>query len=70
MNEGVIRRATVGMKEGDTTIIAVMNDIFSPLSKKRVKDLGMTEDEESKFVARLSRLIDSCGRDSSIAVGE
>lgn len=58
------------MKEGDTTIIAVMNDIFSPLSKKRVKDLGMTEDEESKFVGRLSRLIDSCGRDSSIAVGE
>ena len=58
------------MKEGDTTIIAVMNDIFSPLSKKRVKDLGMTEDEESQFVGRLSRLIDSCGRDSSIAVGE
>ncbi|KAG6879255.1 hypothetical protein C0992_004084 [Termitomyces sp. T32_za158] len=69
VTEGVIRSATVGMKEGDTSISAVLNNIFSPLTKKRVKELGLTEEEESRYVARLSREIDGSGRENSIALG-
>lgn len=57
------------MKEGDTTLNAVLNNIFSPLTKKRVKELGLTEEEENRFVARLSREIDGSGRENSIALG-
>jgi len=58
------------MKEDDTTIVAVLNSIFSPLSKKRVKELGMTEEQESRYVNRLSHEIESSGKDGAIANGE
>ncbi|KAG8978523.1 hypothetical protein FRB90_008413, partial [Tulasnella sp. 427] len=45
VTEIVVRNATVGMKEAETTTQAVWNDIFIPLSKKRVKDMGMTDEE-------------------------
>ncbi|KAK0463823.1 P-loop containing nucleoside triphosphate hydrolase protein, partial [Desarmillaria tabescens] len=69
VTEDVIRKATVGMKEAEMSIISVLTDLFSPLSKRRVKELGMGDEEESRYVGRLSRVVDSCGRDSNIAIG-
>lgn len=57
------------MKEAETSLITVLNNLFNPLTKKRVKELALGEEEESKYVARLSREIDSSGRESSIASG-
>ncbi|KAF8211876.1 P-loop containing nucleoside triphosphate hydrolase protein [Mycena galopus ATCC 62051] len=68
VTEGIIRGATVGMKEADTSLISVVNSLFTPLTRKRVKELGLTEAEEIKYVGRLSREVDGCGRESSIAV--
>ncbi|EEB87892.1 hypothetical protein MPER_14559, partial [Moniliophthora perniciosa FA553] len=39
------------------------------MSKKRVKELGISDDAEARYVARLSHEIDACGRESTIAVG-
>ncbi|KAJ7047115.1 P-loop containing nucleoside triphosphate hydrolase protein [Mycena alexandri] len=69
VTEAVIRGATVGMKEADTSLISVLNSLFTPLTRKRVKELALTEAEELKYVGRLSREIDGCGRENSIAVG-
>lgn len=69
MTETVIRKATVGMKEGDVSVLSVINSIFNPLSKKRVKELAMTEEQESRYVARLSHEIESSGKDTTIATG-
>ncbi|KAF8643844.1 hypothetical protein AX16_008861 [Volvariella volvacea WC 439] len=69
VTEPMIRRATVGMKEGDISVLSVLNDLFAPLSKKRVQELGLTDEEEAKYVARLSHAIDGSGRDMSLAIG-
>ncbi|KAK0211032.1 hypothetical protein DFS33DRAFT_1296980 [Desarmillaria ectypa] len=69
VTEDIIRKATVGMKEAEMSVISVLTDLFSPLSKRRVKELGMGDEEESRYVGRLSCVVDSCGRDSSIAIG-
>jgi chromosome transmission fidelity protein 18 len=69
VTEAVIRGATVGMKEADTSLISVLNNLFTPLTRKRVKELALTEAEELRYVGRLSREVDGCGRESSIAVG-
>ncbi|KAF8077688.1 P-loop containing nucleoside triphosphate hydrolase protein [Lyophyllum atratum] len=69
VTESVVRSATAGMKEADTSLTTVLNSLFNPLSKKRIKELALTEEEESKYVARLSRDIDASGRESSIALG-
>ncbi|ESK86737.1 chtf18 protein [Moniliophthora roreri MCA 2997] len=69
VTEGVIRGATGGMKESETSLSSVLNSLFSPMSKKRVKELGISDDAEARYVARLSHEIDACGRESSIAVG-
>ncbi|KAJ7510162.1 P-loop containing nucleoside triphosphate hydrolase protein [Mycena galericulata] len=68
VTEAVIRGATVGMKEADSSMVSVVTSLFTPLTRKRVKELALTEVEESKYVGRLSREIDGCGRESSIAV--
>lgn len=70
MTESVVRRATRGMKEADTTLKTVVNDLFVPLSKRRVKELGLSDEEESRYVSRLSREVDACGKDSTIAIGQ
>ena len=57
------------MKEGDTSLTSVLNNLFSPLSKKRVKELAMGEEEEGRYVARLAQEIDESGKESSIALG-
>jgi chromosome transmission fidelity protein 18 len=57
------------MKEADTTVHSVLNNLFTPLTKKRTMELGLTEEEESQYVHRLSRDIEGAGRDSAIATG-
>ncbi|KAH0830674.1 P-loop containing nucleoside triphosphate hydrolase protein [Lanmaoa asiatica] len=72
-NEGVteelIRRATVGMKEGDVTATAVLNEIFAPLSRKRIRELAMGDMEEARYVSRLSRAIETLNNFHNIANG-
>lgn len=70
VTESVVRKATHGMKEADASQISVLNDLFCPLQRKRVKDLGMTEEEESRYVGRLARTIESTGAPDKVAVGE
>ncbi|OJA12544.1 hypothetical protein AZE42_08143 [Rhizopogon vesiculosus] len=67
VTEPLIRRATVGMKEGDTTISSVTNQIFAPLSRRRVKELGIGEEEEARYVNRLSHSIEGLNNPASIA---
>lgn len=57
------------MKEADATVISVVNNLFNPLSRKRVKELALSDEEEARYVLRLSREIESSGRDSTIASG-
>lgn len=57
------------MKESESSIQTVLDSIFNPLSKKRIKELGLTEQDEGKYVARLYQEIDGCGRESAIATG-
>lgn len=72
-NEGVteelIRRATVGMKEADVTTTAVLNEIFAPLSRKRIRELAMGGMEETRYVNRLSRAIEALNNFPNIANG-
>lgn len=70
VTESVVRKATHGMKEADASQISVLNDLFCPLQRKRAKDLGMTEQEESRYVGRLARSIESTGASDKVAVGE
>lgn len=58
------------MGAADSSVVSVLNSIFNPLSKKRVKELALTDDEESRYVARLSHEIEASGRESGIAVGK
>ncbi|KAJ7709592.1 hypothetical protein B0H17DRAFT_1173775 [Mycena rosella] len=69
VTEAVIRGATVGMKEAETSLVSVLNSLFTPLTRKRVKELALTEADEKMYVGRLSREVDGCGRENSIAVG-
>ncbi|KAJ4475828.1 P-loop containing nucleoside triphosphate hydrolase protein [Lentinula lateritia] len=69
VTEAVVRRSTKGMKEADNSIISALNSLFIPLSKKRAKELGLNDEGESRYVGRISQEIDSCGKDSAIAIG-
>jgi len=70
VTEGVVRKATHGMKEADASQISVLNDLFCPMQRKRVKDLGMTEEQESRYVGRLARCIESTGAPDKVALGD
>lgn len=70
MTEGIIRSATTGMKEAETSLNSVLNNLFNPLTRKRVKELAIGEEDEGKYIARLSREIDASGRENSIATGK
>ena len=50
--------------------LAVLNDLFTPMSRKRAKELGITEDEEAKYVARLCREVEGSGSMDRIAIGK
>ena len=69
MTEPVIRSAAAGMKQGDLTWTTVLNDLFAPMARKRTKDLGLTEDEEAKYVRRLSREVEGTGAMDRVAEG-
>ncbi|KAI9571435.1 P-loop containing nucleoside triphosphate hydrolase protein [Boletus coccyginus] len=69
VSEDLIRRATVGMKEADTTATAVLNEVFAPLSRKRIRELAMGDMEEARYVNRLSRAIEALNNFHNIANG-
>lgn len=64
-----MRRATAGMKEADMSQTTVLNDLFSPMSNKRAKDLGLGEEDLARYVNRLSREVEASGATDKIAVG-
>ena len=70
MTEDVIRAATVGMKEGDSSLSSILNDLFSPLPKRRVKEMGLKEVEEGRYVHRLSSDLDGSGSIDRLALGK
>lgn len=57
------------MKEADTSLASVMSNLFAPLAKKRVKELGMSDIEENRYAARLSTDIDTTGSVDRVAIG-
>lgn len=65
----VIQKAIKGMKEEDTSQVSVLNDLFMPMSRKRAQELGLTEEEEARYVGRLSREIEGSDAMDKIAVG-
>lgn len=58
------------MKEAETSQTVVLNNLFLPMSKKKVQELGLTEEEETKYVTRLSREVEGSGAMDKIAIGE
>jgi len=65
----MVQKATRGIKEADQSFINVLSDMFSPLSKSRVKDLGLTTEEEARYVGRISRGIEATGSLDKVALG-
>lgn len=57
------------MKEADVTTTTVLNEIFIPLSRKRIRDLAMGEMEEARYVNRLSRAVETLNNFPNIANG-
>ncbi|CAG7845866.1 Chromosome transmission fidelity protein 18 [Serendipita indica DSM 11827] len=68
ITEPIVRRATMGMKESEGSFMDVLTDIFTPLSRSRVKDMGLTSEEEQKYVHRLNRSIESTGAVDKVAL--
>lgn len=57
------------MKEAESSFSTTLNSLFVPLAKKRVKELGINEAEENKFVTRLSRDLEDSGSLDRLALG-
>ncbi|CDO76430.1 hypothetical protein BN946_scf184781.g7 [Trametes cinnabarina] len=68
ITESMVRSATQGMKEAEASQMTVLNDLFAPPSRKRAKELGIQEDE-ARFVSRLSREVEGCGSTDKVALG-
>ena len=58
------------MKEGDSSFSSVLNGLFSPIARKRVKELGLSELEENRYVGRLSTDVETSGSVDKVALGE
>ncbi|THH17123.1 hypothetical protein EW146_g3644 [Bondarzewia mesenterica] len=69
VTEQMIRAATVGMKEGDSSFSGALNSLFLPMSKRRVKELGLNEEDENKYVDRIARELEGSGTLDRIALG-
>lgn len=69
VTEPVIRAATVGMKEADASLLSILCDLFAPLPKRRARELGLTEAQEAKYVARLSRDLESSSSLDKVVMG-
>ena len=70
ITEDVVRQATKGVKEAEASFMATLTDLFTPLSKRRVKELGLGETEESRFVSRLSRGVEASGTTDKVITGD
>lgn len=57
------------MKEADANVFGVLTDLFCPMSKKRVKERGLGEADENKYVERLSHALEATGKLDRIAEG-
>jgi chromosome transmission fidelity protein 18 len=58
------------MKEADTTVHAALNSLFAPLTRKRAKELGLSEMDETKYVGRLCQEVEATGKLSTVATGD
>ncbi|KAF8749410.1 P-loop containing nucleoside triphosphate hydrolase protein [Rhizoctonia solani] len=64
VSENDINRATAGMKETESSVQSVWNDLFTPVTAKTRKHIsGASAMETDKYVSRLSRVIDNAGTD-------
>ena len=57
------------MKETDASLLSILNDLFAPLPKRRARELGLTEVQEAKYTARLSRELESSGSLDKVVIG-
>lgn len=57
------------MKEADASLSSVLNDLFAPLSKRRVLEMGLTEVQEACYVNRLNRDLEASGTLDKVAIG-
>lgn len=57
------------MNEADASLTSVLNDLFFPLSKRRVRELGLTEAQEARYVSRLSRDLEASGSIDRVSLG-
>ncbi|KAH9180738.1 P-loop containing nucleoside triphosphate hydrolase protein [Lactarius sanguifluus] len=69
VTEQLVRSATAGMKEADTNYLNVLTDLFCPMSKKRIKERGLGEAQENKYVERLSQALEATGTLDRVALG-
>lgn len=69
VTDTIVRRVTAGMKAGDVSQTSVLNDLFLPISRRRAKELGIGEEEESRYVGRLSQEISRNDALDKIAIG-
>lgn len=69
VTETIVRSAAAGIKEADATFNSLMSVLFAPLPKKRVKEMGMNEEEEGRYVSRLSKDLEASGSLDRIALG-
>jgi chromosome transmission fidelity protein 18 len=67
VNEKMIRSSTVGLKDSGTSLNAMWNSLFVPLSaKKRRQTQGIAE---GKYVNRLAFDIQACGEYDKVVQG-
>ncbi|GJJ12562.1 hypothetical protein Clacol_006805 [Clathrus columnatus] len=69
VTEPVVRAAAAGMKTAETSLSIILNDLFAPLSRRRVLEMGLSEAQELRFVSRLSQDIDVSGTLNKVAIG-
>ncbi|ETW86126.1 hypothetical protein HETIRDRAFT_308576, partial [Heterobasidion irregulare TC 32-1] len=69
VTEPLIRTATKGMKEADSSLTNALNSLFLPMTKRRVKELGVNEEEGTKYVDRICRELEGSGALDRVALG-
>ncbi|KAF8309804.1 P-loop containing nucleoside triphosphate hydrolase protein [Clavulina sp. PMI_390] len=69
VTQELVRTATVGVKEGDTSVQSVWADLFTPMTKKRARAAGLTDVEEARYVSRLARSVETSGGVDRVALG-
>lgn len=58
------------MKESESTLMGVVNDLFAPLSRKRLGELGLSEEMGmTRYVGRLAGTVGGSGREGGVALG-